>query len=254
MTNIIFESIDNNLLNFYKTCAEHPNVISTVQDSLRWVQSTKGEWPYGIYYAEFKSFNIARKIKKVKESILKKRIPNAWTVGPMSRPRNLGAILEKIGFKVVYQQTGMAAELSKLGTFDPKINDFTITQITHKTLLTSWIDVVSNVFNIQIDKEMIDFLFSKSNITFFIGNYKNEYVCALILYISSNEAGLHAVSTIPKYRGLGLALKISNTALQYAFNLGIEKATLHASIMGEMVYTKLGFKKYCDIYTYALPF
>lgn len=254
MTKNVFESIENNLISFYKTCAEHPNVISTVQDSLGWVQSTEGEWPYGIYYSKFKPFNITRKIKKIKELILKKRIPNAWTVGPMSKPRNLEVILKKVGFNVVYQQMGMAIELCKLNAFDPKINNFTITQITHKTLLINWIDVVSNVFNIQIDKEMIEFLFSKSNTTFFIGNYKNEYACALILHISSNEAGLHAVSTIPKYRGLGLALKISNKALQHAFNLGIEKATLHASIMGEKIYTKLGFKKYCDIYTYALPF
>ena len=84
------------------------------------------------------------------------------------------------------------------------------------------------------------------------GKEEEDYVSTLMMYLSSGVAGLHAVSTLPKYRGKGLGLSISRKALTDAFKIGYKVGVLQASSLGERVYRKLGFQKYCDIISYAL--
>ncbi len=74
----------------------------------------------------------------------------------------------------------------------------------------------------------------------------------MLLYLSSGVAGLHAVSTLTEYRNRGYGLAISRFALIDAFKMGFYIGVLQASSLGERVYKKLGFKKYCDIFSYAL--
>ena len=45
---------------------------------------------------------------------------------------------------------------------------------------------------------------------------------------------------------------MSNKALLDARDLGYKYGVLQASSMGQFVYKKLGFEKYCDIITYSL--
>ncbi|MFW9824068.1 MAG: GNAT family N-acetyltransferase, partial [Candidatus Thorarchaeota archaeon] len=75
-----------------------------------------------------------------------------------------------------------------------------------------------------------------------------------MLYLSSGVAGLHAVSTLIQFRGRGFGLYISAKALLDAYEIGYRVGVLQASSMGQRVYRKLGFEKYCDINTYALEF
>ena len=77
-------------------------------------------------------------------------------------------------------------------------------------------------------------------------------VSALLLYLSSGVAGLHAVSTLSEYRSKGFGHSISRAALSDALKMGYNVAVLQASSLGEKVYRKLGFKKYCDIISYAI--
>jgi predicted acetyltransferase len=73
-----------------------------------------------------------------------------------------------------------------------------------------------------------------------------------MLYLSSGVAGLHAVSTLKEYRGRRFGLAISIIALLDAYKMGYKVGVLQASALGERVYRKMGFQKYCDINTYAL--
>jgi len=85
-----------------------------------------------------------------------------------------------------------------------------------------------------------------------IGIFEGEIVSALMLYLSSGVAGLHAVSTLSEYRNKGFGLTISRVALIDALRNGYKVGVLQASSLGEPVYRKLGFKKFCDILSYEL--
>ena len=73
-----------------------------------------------------------------------------------------------------------------------------------------------------------------------------------MLYLSSGVAGLHAVSSLKEYRNRGFGLTISSLALMDAFKKGFNVGVLQASTLGEKVYRKMGFQKYCDIFSYEI--
>jgi hypothetical protein len=191
-------------------------------------------------------------IGKVKNLILSRKAPDGWTVGPLSKPKNLGKSLLNHGFSAVFHQAGMALDLSKL-KFSTKINAaLNVKKVEDLEELSNWSKIVSTVFHINIDIELLEYLFPQKELRFYIGIHKNTYVSALLLYLIPEVAGLHAVSTLPNYRNQNFALTISYRALKDAHEMGYKYGVLQASSMGQSVYKKLGFKKYCDIITYAL--
>ncbi len=118
--------------------------------------------------------------------------------------------------------------------------------------LKQWAEVVSSVFSIKIDFELMEYLLIEPEATFYTGNFERKPVSSLMLYLSSGLAGLHAVSTLKEYRNRGFGLSISSIALQNAFKAGCKVGVLQASAPGERVYRKMGFQKYCDIFSYEI--
>jgi hypothetical protein len=244
--------IEKNLDDFYTKSSYHPNFISHLDDRISWVIAKKADWPMAIFKANFENLNLKNEILKVKKLIEEGKAPNGWTVGPLTKPDNLGIILEKNGFTNVYQQAGMAVELKNIKNDVKEENYLQVELIDDKNSLSQWIKVASSAFGIKIDPELIESLFLDPRIKFFLGKFKAEAVSSLILYFSSGVAGLHAVSTLSEYRNNGFGLSISKNALSHAFDKGYKVGVLQASMMGERVYRKLGFKKYCDIISYEL--
>ncbi|MFX0021394.1 MAG: GNAT family N-acetyltransferase [Candidatus Hermodarchaeota archaeon] len=245
--------IEKNLDDFYSKSSDHPNFGTSGKDKVNWVLAKNADWPDCIFKANFENKDLENEIKTVKNLIKNKKAPNGWTVGPLSKPKNLGNILEKFGFSNVYHQAGMAVQLINLKKrqFIENVN-FTIQKVENEDTLFQWSNVVSNVFNLKVDFNYLKFMLVQKEAVFCIGSYKEKPVSTLLLYLSSGVAGLHAVSTLSEFRGRGFGLAISRFALEDAFKMGYFIGVLQASSLGERVYKKLGFQKYCDIYSYAL--
>ncbi|MFX0081047.1 MAG: GNAT family N-acetyltransferase [Candidatus Hodarchaeota archaeon] len=244
--------IEQNIDDFYTKSSQHPNFISHLEDKISWVDSRNADWPKCIYRADFEKLNAENEISDIKRLIQEGKAPNGWTIGPLTKPDNLGLILEKNGFVNVYQQSGMAANLKDLKKKILDDSKLLVEIVDNEDSLKNWITVVSSVFGIKIDSELIIFLFLEPEVKFYIGNFKGKMVSALILYLSSGVAGLHAVSTLSEYRNRGFGLTISRAALIDALKNDYKVGVLQASSLGERVYRKLGFKKYCDIISYEL--
>ena len=60
--------------------------------------------------------------------------------------------------------------------------------------------------------------------------------------LSGRSGYLMNVVTMPEYRGRGLARRVIRTALQWLDEQGIRRVTLHATDMGQSLYTSLGFE------------
>ena len=146
----------------------------------------------------------------------------------------------------------MALNLKDLKNNSIDEDDLVIELVDNITSLKQWIEVVSSVFGIKMDSELIEYLFLEPEAKFFIASFEGKTVSSLMLYLSSGVAGLHAVSTLLDYRNRGYGLTISKKALLDAFNMGYKVGVLQASTLGEEIYRKLGFKKYCDIISYKL--
>ncbi|MFX1455073.1 MAG: hypothetical protein ACFFDB_06820 [Promethearchaeota archaeon] len=246
--------IEKNLDDFYNKASLHSNFKLHQEKKISWVLAKKADWPEGIYKAAFEDVNIEEEIYTIKNLIQEGKIPNGWTIGPLTTPLDLGNILQKFGFLNVYHQAGMAYELENLSNHDFDQIGLKIEFAENKEHLRQWMGVVSTVFGIKIDLGLLEYLRSESEVRFYIGSFEGEPVSSLMLYLSSGVAGIHAVSTLIKYRGRDFGLYISTKALLDAYEIGYRVGVLQASSMGERVYRKLGFKKYCDINTYALEF
>ena len=244
--------IENNLDDFYSKSAEHSNFSSRMDEKISWVHAKKSDWPDSIFRANFENLKIEHEIRDIKNLIKKEKAPNGWTVGPLTRPKNLGIILEDNGFSNVYQQAGMAVSLKKLIENELIEDNLKVEVVKSNQSLNQWIETVSSVFKIRGDPELLHFLLSQPEVRFYLGLVEKRAVSALMLYLSSGVAGLHAVSTLPGHRQKGYGLKISRTALIDAYKMGYSVGVLQASSLGEIVYKKLGFKKFCDIISYAL--
>ena len=244
--------IENNLDDFYIKSSEHPNFTPSGIEKVSWVFARNADWPDCIFRANFENLNIKKEIINVGDLIRKGKAPNGWTVGPLTQPKNLGIKLEKYGFSNVYHQAGMAIELKALEKTDINENNLIIEKVEDEKSLILWSRVVSEVFNLKIDFDHLKFLYLQAEIHFYLGIFEEEPVSTLLLYISSGVAGLHAVSTLNKYRNRGFGLAISRSALIDAYNMRYHIGVLQASSLGERVYRKLGFQKYCDILSYTL--
>ncbi|MFX1329246.1 MAG: GNAT family N-acetyltransferase [Promethearchaeota archaeon] len=244
--------IEKNLDDLYTKSSEHPNFISSREDKISWVLSKKANWPDCIFRANFENLDIKKEITNIEKLIRKGKIPNGWTVGPLTRPKDLGNLLEKYGFSNVYQQAGMAVELKNIENIDITENELIVELVNNEDSLAQWSNIASNVFSLRMDFEFLKFLFRLERFFFYLGKFKEEFVSALLLYMSSGVVGLHAVATLSNYRNKGFGLTISRKALLDAFKKGYKVGVLQASSLGEKIYRKLGFQKYCDIISYSL--
>lgn len=252
---IISESINSyiekNLDDFYNKSTKHPNFTSSGAEKVSWIFARNVDWPNCIFRANFENLNIKREIKNIRNLIRKGKAPNGWTIGPLTKPINLGVELEKQGFSNVYHQAGMAVELNELQKKKIPENNLQVDRIEEENSLVLWAEVVSEVFNLKVDMDHIKFIHLQKEAHFYLGTFDNKPVSTLLLYLSSGVAGLHAVSTLPEYRNRGFGLAMSRSALINALNIGYSVGVLQASSLGEKVYKKLGFKKYCDIISYS---
>ncbi|MHA2430674.1 MAG: GNAT family N-acetyltransferase [Promethearchaeota archaeon] len=248
----LLNAIESNLDDFYIKCSNHPNFNSQRNDKINWVQSKYADWPDCIFRVNFKDLDIETEINLIKKLIKEKMAPNAWTVGPLTKPPDLGSILESYNFSNIYHQAGMALNLYELIDKDIELENLDIKVVQNETMLQQWVNTVSVVFKIKIDLELSKYLLFEKESRFYLGFYNGKPVSTLLLYLSSGVAGLHAVSTLPDYRNKGFGLAISGVALKEAYKLGYKISVLQASELGEKVYRKFGFNKYCDIFSYEL--
>jgi len=248
----LLNAIESNLDDFYIKCSNHPNFNSQSNDKIKWVKAKYADWPDCIFRVNFKDLNIETEINQIKKLIKEKKAPNAWTVGPLTNPPDLGGILESYNFSNVYHQAGMTLNLKELINKDLELEKLDIKIVQNETMLQQWANTVSLVFKIKIDLDLLKYLLLEKKSRFYLGFYNGEPVSTLLLYLSSGVAGLHAVSTLPDYRNKGFGLAISGVALKEAYRLGYKISVLQASELGEKVYRKLGFKKHCEIFSYEL--
>ncbi|MFX1496165.1 MAG: GNAT family N-acetyltransferase [Promethearchaeota archaeon] len=249
---VLLDAIESNLDDFYIKCTYHPDFDFMNNDKISWVRARYVDWPNCIFKVNFEGLDLNSEIIKVKTLIESSNSPNAWTLGPLSKPLNLGSKLEEVGFTKVYQQAGMVLYLQDLNNLELKSNELKVKLVDSWGMLQQWSNLVSLVFNIRIDQNLLKYLLNQTEALFYIGYSHGIPVSTLLLYLSSGVAGLHAVSTHPGYRNKGFGFLISGIALKEALKLGYKVGVLQASKMGERIYKKLRFKKQCDIFSYEL--
>jgi predicted GNAT family acetyltransferase len=78
-------------------------------------------------------------------------------------------------------------------------------------------------------------------------------VAGAMLLASHGIAGIYWVGTLPEARGRGHAETVTRAISEHAFDLGARAVILQASVMGEPVYRRIGYREFTQYTRYLVP-
>ncbi|MFP2909764.1 GNAT family N-acetyltransferase [Pyxidicoccus sp. 3LFB2] len=177
-----------------------------------------------------------------------KSLPFAWWVGPGVMPEDLDARLTAHGLVRAEQETGMAADLSRLPPLTLPAG-LTVRRVSTERELADFARVVAHNWE-PMDQGVVDFyartaraaLSPDCPIRFYVGYVDGAPVATSECHLSHGVAGLYSVSTLKAARRRGFGGALTLAPLLDAREAGYRTATLQASAEGEGVYARLGFE------------
>lgn len=183
-----------------------------------------------------------------------RNVPMLWHVGPSTRPRDLGAALERAGLHSDGQTPGMATDLRALprGTLP---DDLQVTRVEDRAEFREWAKVTQAGFRIPdfaaaaIPRFMGDML-DGDGLRHYLGRASGAPVATASCFYAAGVAGIYIVSTRPAYRGRGFGGALTLAAMRDARDAGCQVAILQASSLGRPVYERLGFRECCRFHYY----
>lgn len=173
-----------------------------------------------------------------------------WTVGPHSRPLDLGSRLEKRGLKAV-GVAGMAGsfagEVGQPGIDVEVVGPDTLDEF-NDLMMRGW-DLRSTVlcdYNAHVLRE------SGRQNPFFIARLAGEGVGVASYYRFDSSIYLVGAVVLPKFRKRGVYRSLVRARQAHAHNSGVSLATCHAMVESSApVLAKLGFQTVCNFTSYV---
>lgn len=177
-----------------------------------------------------------------------KSLPFSWWVGPGALPEDLEARLTAHGLACAEEETGMAADLSRLPALTLP-SGLTLRRASTEGELADFARVVARNWE-PMDPSVLDFyartasaaLAPDSPVRFYVGYLDGEPVAASECFRAHGVAGLYSVATVKAARRRGFGAALTLAPLLDAREEGYQTATLQASAEGQGVYARLGFE------------
>jgi len=186
-----------------------------------------------------------------------RNLPMGWWVGLTNPDPGLGQLLEDQGWFHPATLTGMAVELQTLTAPASLPSGLTISTVKDEESLETWCQIMTSVsefpdfaaeawLDMYRGMEIIDDL----RWSLYLGSFEGKPVSTSALFLGAGVAGIHAVTTLPEYRGKGIATAMTYPPLLAAREQGYRIGVLFSSEMAIDIYRKIGFQEYGegDIY------
>lgn len=233
------EQIINNLFELWKQIGKLLNKL-TETEYYSAVSMDDSDWPNRIFNLNDK-FDINKILKLSQEE----KLPEIITI---KKPNNLR---NNPDFEFIFSQKNMALDLKAVKKLSRNLN---IKRVKTKTDSINFARTASESFRYSVDSNVIFKIINNSeSIRLFIYQEKNECLgCGIVFFDSYNNAGLHMIGTLPKSRGKGIGKSMTERLLIEAKENNMNFCVLHASLMGESIYRKLGFEPYMELETYRI--
>ena len=227
---------------------------------LRWYITPHVPFPLfnHVYWTKLPQEAVDARIEEVRQHFAAHQVPLMWSVGPFSRPSDLGSHLESHGLAHLEQMPGMAVDLQALNEDIPFPAELEIERVSNAEVLREYIEVARLGFALpEFTDEGFFELLTAMGLTVespwrsYVGRLDGEVVVISSLAHAAGIGGIYNVATLPKARRQGLGAVMTLTALREARELGCRIGILQSSAMGVNVYRRLGFEQYSTYSVYV---
>jgi ribosomal protein S18 acetylase RimI-like enzyme len=214
-------------------------------------------WANGVEAARLRPQLVDRRIDEAIAAFRAAGVSAAWSVGPLSRPRDLGDRLLARGFELDQDLAWMAADLERPRRIEQPTN-LVIERVTTQAHHEGWLDVMDRGFGHDPESHItLDTLGrhdrnrQRGPWVRFVGFLNARPVASSGLIVGGGVAGIYNVATVPRARRRGFGTAMTLTAMRHARRLGHRVAVLATSPLGRGVYEGLGFRDVCTSRTYV---
>ncbi len=235
------DKIINNLYELWEHIGTVTNTLFTTENFSS-VAIDGSDWPKRI-------FNLQNDKKSIAQILQLHKAGTLPGIVPVPKPNSLST---NTHFEFVMQQTNMALDLSSVSKVS--VNNPHIKRVTTEKEAIQFAETASNAFGYNVDPTVISRIITDSENPRLCIYEENgmSLGCGLVYFDSLNIAGLHMIGTVPEGRGKGVGKCITEKLLQEAKVMGGKQCVLHASVMGETIYKKLGFEAFGILETYRI--
>ena len=249
----IVDAIRDNLRQYYRCLGRSPAVAFHEDGELGWLSTGITPLTY-LNAVFFTRLPVARVDQAVHSIIAWFRARDirrfSWWVDESSRPVYLPAFLQAHCLFYVSGEAGMALDLTRWQAESSTIPGLLIEPVASAAQLQAFARATIAGFELPpgyTDRWVAIHagLEGDPPLYSYLATLNGEPVGCAQLFMAGQVAGIYDVAVVPGRRGLGLGRLLTAAALQEARTLGATLAVLHASPMGEGLYTRLGFREYC---------
>ena len=247
---IISESIINNLNEYYKLIgnSEYVNYIKT--DYYESIKGHNNFWPKMVF--NISNVGNIEVFKEIKNEIINKKLPPYILLSDYNNKID-HVSLDKLGFKPVMAWNGMHINVNNYPENKYESSTMTI-NVAKDEDIKEFTDVLNNSLlnKNKASYKIFNDIEKSDNLNIFVGKENNKVVSSSLSYILNNTAGLYMITTLPDFREKGYGTQITDFAIKNAKDQNINNIVLHATKLGKKIYSKIGFRTYCNIYIYWL--
>ena len=177
-------------------------------------------------------------------------VPGGWFIQTLPSNDSLRAELERAGFRKLFENPGMIADLSALELDEELPTEISVKMVENLSDLKDWSSVLTEVFHLPdelqglfTDPFRIAGFGPEQKLRAYLAYFNGVPVATSSLYCDEGVGGIFCVSTLKSARGKGLGRAVTQAAMVDAHQLGLKFAILQSSEIAISVYKKLGFEE-----------
>jgi len=247
------DAIEENGAEFLMTMGRAGGGEERYDDQLRWtIGGSPIDYHNAVVAANLDATGADAAIAASVVAMRTHRVPGSWHVGPGMSPADLGRRLVDRGFIQAGDDIGMAVELQGLRPLQLPAG-LAISRVRTPDDLAAWVKTLGKGFGEgPKEAEWVGEIFTTLGLEHaswrhYLGRFDGEPVATATLFLGAGVAGIYFVFTVPEARQRGIGAALTVAPLLEARALGYRIGVLGASMMGEPVYRRLGFREYCRI-------
>lgn len=232
------ENITQNIHRFYTRIAELNAYEHGMVSGLEFVWNRKGSWPsylLGVPGPE--------KIPEVVRAMESGQAP-PFCIVDKSRQEEI-QLMERSGIRTIREWKGMFLD-SRYFNADVWVKDIPGLElrINDRASLDDWLILVNTelMSGVQIGQEVIDSLSACDEFQFAVAYVDGQPAATGLSFREQGICGLYMIVTRASLRGKGIGSLVTASLIHQAVNLGDKGIVLHATNLGERLYSNLGFK------------